>query len=109
MPHDDLRTDRDRLASLADQLDRSLEGQSDGSVALVVVTFQETSYPSTARALYACTIQQVSGQEVEGAVGTLTPTHATIYAYNFGSAVPPSGTAIIALQAGDRWVFRYDG
>jgi hypothetical protein len=106
---DDLRTDRDRLAVLADDLDRALDGQPESALALVALTFQESSYPAQAKCLYACKVQLVGGPEAEGASGTLTPTTATIYAYNLGSAVPPQATAILATQVGDRWTFRYDG
>ncbi|HEV3122733.1 MAG TPA: hypothetical protein VGY53_12555 [Isosphaeraceae bacterium] len=106
---DDLRTARDRLSDLAGALDRAHESQPECALALVAVTFQESSYPTQAKSLFACKIQLVSGQETEGAAGVLTATTATIYAYNLGSAIPPQGTAILATQVGDRWTFRYDG
>jgi hypothetical protein len=105
----DLRTERDRLAGLADQLDRAREDQSEATAAVVGVTFAESAYPSQAQGLFACRVQTVGGLETEGAPGSLTPTTATIYAYNLGSALPPQGTAILAVQVGDRWTFRYDG
>lgn len=105
----DLRSERDRLAELAAAIDRALDEQAESATAAVVVTFQASTYPVAAQSVFACAVQVVGGPETEGAAGTLTLTSATIYAYNLGAAVPPPGTALLAVQVGDRWTFRYDG
>jgi len=107
--HDDARTQRDRTEGLADDLDRALGDDAPCSSVELVKTFTETTYPTTAGALYACKVQLLSGAEVEGGAGTVTATTAELYAYNLGTAVPPSGTLLLATQVGDRWTVRYDG
>ena len=104
---DDLRVGRARLAALVDDIDRVDPDHAEGSAALVVVTFAETAYPTSALASFACRIQEVGGVEAEGAIVTLSDTGAVLYAQNRGNAIPPPGTPLIVVQAGDRWVFQY--
>jgi hypothetical protein len=54
--------------------------------------------------------QLVTGAEVEGGAGTLTPvaSNPTFEAINLGSAVPSVGQAVICTGTDYRWVFRYD-
>jgi len=105
----DQRIERERLANLADALDRSVGDQADGDAALVVRTFAETSYPTTAQVFYACKVLDPTGSELEGAAGTLDDTGAVIYAFNAGSAKPPEGTELLAVHTGDRWVIQFNG
>lgn len=105
----DLRADRDRIAQLADAIDRSPYGQSEGATLLVVKTVQETTYPAIAASTFACQVQTPGGPETEGALGSLVATTAALYAFNLGSALPPQGTLLLATQVGDRWVIHYDG
>jgi hypothetical protein len=107
--YDDPRVERDRIESLDDSLDRSVGDQADGDAIIVVKTFAESAYPASAHAFYACKIHEPGGNEVEGGAGTLSDTGVVIYAYNLGSSKPPVGTALLAVQAGDRWVLVFNG
>lgn len=109
MIHDDARIDRDRLDDLGDDIDRAVGDQADGTAVVVARTFAETSYPTTANVRFACMIQDVGGTETEGSSGSLSDTGAILYPLNLGTAIPPVGTAVIVVQNGDRWSFRYDG
>ena len=80
-----------------------------GAPSLVAQTEIINNYPSAPRQFYACTVQTVLGNEVEGGAGTLSPNPSTFYALNLGTAVPPVGTTILATFVESRWVFRFDG
>src|SRR6476646_1987002 len=107
----DLRILRDRQAAASEALDRS-EAAADpyGSAAMCVVTFQETTYPTSAGKFYACHPELLTGSESEGATPTFTGDTATsIYAFNLGTQIPPNGTKLVIHAVVGRWIFRYDG
>lgn len=100
---------RDRIAELEDQLE-SLDNPSEGSISLLVQTVKETTYPTTSAKFFAVQPLSVDGQVKEGASASFTiDTTRTIYAFNVGGSIPPSGTKLIVTSLGGRWVFRYDG
>jgi hypothetical protein len=107
----DLRILRDRQAAAENALDRSAAaGDQFGSAAMCAITTTVATYPTTAAAFYACNPELLTGAETEGAAATFTADTATVvYALNLGTAIPPSGTKIVAHSAGGRWTFRYDG
>ena len=68
-----------------------------------------STYPTTAGAYYACTPLFVSGTQTEGTAGSTSTATGTMLVLNVGSAIPPSGTKIVATFVDHRWVVRYDG
>jgi hypothetical protein len=96
-------------ASLADSLSQVEGDPSLGMPCLVAQTKTLAFYPTSAQQFYACSPLTVLGNEVEGGTGILTNDGATIFALNLGSAVPPSGSNVIATFVDNRWVFRFDG
>jgi len=109
--YNDLRVQRDRQTAASAGSDNSAGRQDPyGSAALCVITTTVTTYPVAAGAFYACNPELLTGAETEGAAATFTAdTDTVIYAFNVGTAIPPSGTKIVIHAAGGRWVFRYDG
>ena len=104
------RIERSRTAALGDALGQLDTNESHCSAASVLLTFTETTYPTTAATTYATHPVTILGDDTEGAAATLTAdTAVTIYALNLGSTVPPSGTYVLGHQAGGRWGFRWDG
>lgn len=98
--------ERDRLARLRDDLDRRDDNEPEGSAAMLLQTFTESTYPTVAGSAYACHPVSIDVDETEGATPTLTPdTGTTIYAVNIGSEIPDSGTNVIGRVCGGRWVF----
>ena len=96
----------------SDRLDAAGRRDRDfapGTPSLVARTTTIKTYPAGAQQFYACIPMTVLGPEVEGGAGTLNPGTSTFLALNLGSAIPPTGTAILATYADNRWVFRYDG
>jgi len=100
---------RDRQATLRDDLDRMSDDGPDGSEAMLLRTFTETTYPTVASAEYACHPVTIDVDETEGATPTLAPdTDVTIYALNVGTEIPDEGTDIPADVVGGRVTFRWD-
>jgi len=93
---DDDRNERSRVR----------ESGVGGSRSLLVKTKTVTTYPTAAGRFYACEIQGLLGTESEGSTGTLTAGR-TIYAYNLGASIPPTGTPVLLTEIPYRWVFRY--
>ena len=104
------RTHRHRHDEAQFDLDQLPEEAGGGADAMLVQTFTETTYPTTASTEYAChPISEIDSDEAEGASVSFTAdSSVTIYALNVGSTVPPSGTKVIAHAVGGRWAFRYD-
>lgn len=101
--------ERERIAELWDRLARMDDDGPDGSDAMLLRTFTEGTYPTTAEAVYACHPISIDVAETEGATPTLTEdTSQTIYALNVGSEIPDSGTDVIGHTAGGRVTFRWD-
>lgn len=89
-----------------DERSREVESGVGGSRSLLAKTKTVTTYPTAAARFYACEIQGLLGTESEGSTGTLTPQR-TIYAYNLGASIPPTGTPVLLTEVPYRWVFRY--
>lgn len=90
--------------------DTRLEAVPDpGERCLVVQTKTVGTYPTAAGSFFAVATAQAFGAEVEGGAGSVTAGSDTFHALNVGTAVPPSGTNVIATFVDYRWVFRYDG
>jgi hypothetical protein len=101
---------RERQTVANNALDRSAAADPHGSAAQCVITTTFASYPVAAGNFYACNPEILTGSEAEGAVPTFTADTATVvYAFNLGSAIPPSGTKLVIHAVGGRWCFRYDG
>jgi hypothetical protein len=106
----ELRVIRERLSIASDALDRSSSQDDYGSAALCVITTTVTTYPTTAATFYGCNPEVITGTETEGATATFTADATTvIYCLNCGTAIPPSGTKVVAHAILGRWIFRYDG
>lgn len=105
----ELRTQRERQAALDESFDRSDAPPTDCSAATLLTTTTVGTYPTSASAFYACFANDVGGVETEGTAATYSTGTAIVYALNIGSAVPPSGTKVVAHAVGGRWVFRWDG
>lgn len=94
--------DRERRAAPPGQSSR-------GAPTMVGRTKTVGTYPTAAAKFYACSPVGVTGPESEGSSGTKTvDTSATIYAFNLGTAIPPSGTDVLLTFVDSRWVFRWD-
>lgn len=106
---DEARTLRSRVAALQDALDRLDSDSSDGNPAMLVATYQQTTYPTAANKFYACHPVDAGGAEVEGGSGTFATSSGTIYALNAGSKIPPVGTRVIVASINGRWEFAYHG
>lgn len=100
---------RRRLAALEAALDRLEDAELAAPRSQLCLTTTIASYPTTAGAYYAVQAQRVSGSEAEGGTPTLAAVGPKFFAYNLGSAVPPSGTKVIVDPVPDGFVFRYDG
>lgn len=110
MRSDELYDDSERLRRESDESRRRETrppGTAGGGAPSVVVKIAST--PTHSSVFYTCTPQTVTGAETEGGAGTLTVDAGSIVAYNLGTAIPPSGTAVLITFADFRWVFRYDG
>lgn len=105
----DLRTNRNRQQTLATLISRLSPPPPDGARSLLVQTTTKTTYPTTAGVFYAVKSVDVDGTELEGATPTFTVETDIFFALNLGSAVPPSGTNILAECFGGMWAFRWDG
>ena len=104
-----MRNERARFDVARADLDRLDEGDQDEAQALLVKTFTESAYPTAAGSVFACHPVGLGGTEDEGDVATQTEdTSETVYVFNLGSTVPPTGTTLIAHAVGGRWVTRYD-
>lgn len=107
---DEARTLRRRHDDLLDDVDTAVAHAGAHGAALLVKTTTKTSYPTVAGVFYYVQYQTASGTETEGGAGTLTADSAGLfYALNLGSAIPPAGTAVIAVFSDSLWTFRYDG
>ena len=81
-----------------------------GSAAVLAMTTTVNSYPMTASAFYAMLPQDLDGGETEGGSASYTAESSRpFYAWNAGTAVPPSGTPVVCHAVGGRWCFRFDG
>jgi hypothetical protein len=94
---------------IVDSMSQIERDPSLGMPSLVVRTKTLSHYPTLAQAFYACSPLTVLGIEVEGGSGSLSVATSTLFALNLGSAIPPTGTNVIATFVENRWVFRYDG
>lgn len=107
---DDPRIERERIAAAFARLDALGDcGGATGAAAMLVTTTTVDMYPTTAGAFYATSPTELDGDEVEG--GSATPTvdaTQTVFAWNAGSTVPPTGSKVIIEAVGGRWVFRWD-
>jgi hypothetical protein len=104
-----VRTIRNRHDSLQRDVDRDEGVDPEGSSAMLVVTFTQTTYPVAALSTYACHPVTINGGETEGATPTYIPdTTITLYAVNLGTTIPPPGSYLVVSGAGGRWTFRYD-
>lgn len=101
---------RARLDAARAEAERREADAEAGSESAVLRTKAVGTYPTAAGSYFACSPVAVGGAEAEGTAATLSvDTSRTIYAYNLGSSIPPSGTYLVAHAAGGRWTFRYDG
>jgi hypothetical protein len=82
----------------------------DCGASLVAVTFAEAAYPTAAASFYACHPVAVGGTEGEGQAVTLTgDATQKFYAANLGTAIPPAGTNVTVMLAGNRFTFVWNG
>lgn len=106
---DEAKRLRGHDTALLDGLSRRDRAPAFGSPSLVAQTTTIKTYPTSAQRFYACVPQTVLGAEVEGGPGILSPSSSTFFALNLGTAIPPTGTNILATFIESRWVFRFDG
>lgn len=105
----DGRTERERIAALADAVGRFGAPAGEGGSSVLVQTYAETAYPTVANAFYSVHPVEADGDEAEGDAATFTADGArTLHAYNLGSAIPPAGTVAIAHMKSGRWVFTFN-
>lgn len=76
---------------------------------MLVQTKTVTTYPTVAGRFYAVAVVDPGGAETEGGTGSFGVGTETLFALNAGTAVPPSGTKVLARAIGGRWVFHYNG
>ena len=103
--------DVERLLRRQDEADddatRDRGAAGAGSPVILGKTTTVGTYPTTAGRYYWITPNDVTGAETEGGTGTLTGLSGRFLALNIGSAIPPSGTAVLCTWIGNRWVFNY--
>lgn len=103
------RQSDDRDADLASAIDAEPDYDCDGAPSMLLQTFTQTTYPTTAARVYACRPVRATAALTEGATASyVVDSTRTYYAANLGSAIPPSGTRVVAVQRNGSWVFRYD-
>ena len=108
MSHDDAEKLRLDDAEF-DQQSRD-EGREtlEGSLSFVGKTVAISSYPSTAGKFYGVLPQTVTGDETEGASGTLTALGSTAQlALHVGSTAPPVNTEVFVTFVNYRYSFEY--
>jgi hypothetical protein len=106
----DLRVIRDRQQTEREAIDRTPGFAPVGAAAILAQTTIVSTYPTTASAFYACLPADIDGSESEGASAIYVQEGSTtVYAWNAGTQIPPTGTTIVCHAVGGRWVFRYDG
>ena len=100
-----------RLDDAADQISATQVdlGPAGGATSFVGKTTTVTTYPTVAGRFYAITPAVALGTETEGSAGSVTAAPGQIYAYNFGTGVPPSGTSVLVTQVPHRYVFAWNG
>jgi len=104
------RIERERHLDLERVVDQIPAGDDGGSAARLVTTTTLATYPASAAEFYATNPTEIDGSETEGGAASYTAdTTQVIYCLNVGTAIPPSGTRVVAHAVGGRWVFRYDG
>ena len=102
------RIERQRIVANYDLVDiDGSGGPSEGSGAALLHTFTETTYPTSAGSFYACKIVSIDGTEAEGDTPTFTDED-TVYAYNVGTTIPPTGSYVVGHAVGGKWVIRWD-
>jgi hypothetical protein len=106
---DDAQRLRIRDATLGVEFSQTGRDPSLGMPCLLAQTTTIKAYPTKAQSFYGCSPMTVLGAEVEGGAGSLTPGTSTFLALNVGSAIPSTGTTVLATYVDNRWVFRYDG
>ena len=98
---------RRRHAGLTDDLDRAAGFTIPTPGACLMVTFTQTTYPTTAAAYYACHPVTLGGAETEGGAGTTTVDTTTVkMVWNSGGTIPASGTFVRAEHTTGRWVMQ---
>jgi len=103
-----MQLERRRRADLARSIDGLDPSDHDGGVAYLYATTTETTYPTTASAVYAIHPVEVEIDESEGGLATFVEDMATTrYAVNIGGSIPPSGTLVVVSSVAGRLVFRY--
>jgi hypothetical protein len=108
MVDDELVTLRRRLEPLERQIKNRNPDNFPGAHASVLQTTTVGTYPTAAASAFGVKRVKVTAALSEGAPVTLAAEGFVFYALNLGSAVPPSGTFVLATQASGKWVFRYD-
>jgi hypothetical protein len=106
---DELRTLRRRQGELgvASDRGRGRDGPEAGAPACLVRTTTVASYPTAVNLYFMCLRAIPGGTEAEGQAVTLSTIGSPFPVAIVGSAVPPSGTYLIARQVGGRWGARY--
>jgi hypothetical protein len=107
--HDEARTLRSRHAAMVRAMDRPASEPPDGNPAMVVVTIEEGTYPTSAGEYYACQQVTPGGAEAEGSTPTFATLAGTLYALNLGTAIPPEGTRLVVASIDGRWAFHFNG
>ena len=106
-PRDELRTLRNRHEDLAVSSDIGRDDPDTGLPACLVQTTTVGSYPTATSKFFMCKQVEPGGTESEGATVNLNAIGGAFPVGILGSAVPPSGTTLIAHQIESRWVARY--
>src|SRR5579872_6620269 len=104
------RIERERHLAFERVVDQIPTGDDGGSAARLVTTTTITTYPTSAAEFYAANPTEIDGTETEGGSASYTvDADQVLYVLNVGTAIPPSGTRVVAHAVGGRWVMRYDG
>ncbi len=106
-PADELRQLRDELQRLRELVERLENADLSGSVSAVAIVNKGPDFP-TAGAIgmtYLVSIQDVTGDEAEGAEATFTARDGQFPAVCLTETLPTNGQQILIHQVGSAWVF----
>lgn len=78
------------------------------AAAVIGKTFKKTTYPTTAKRVYALKFATLGFAESEGAAIDDESLGGEFFALNVGASVPPQGEYVVCNLVDGQWVFSYN-